>query len=152
MLSYYNIPGVREICHAVKQTEDMTAHKRAVIQMSDYLSRQGIRQNSVLIPIPQHTGSAVYTKEIAERIAIATGAIVADILKCTPHEALYTQKKQGLKPDPMLCVDGTIPSTRHIYLVDNVVGTGTTIREALRLFNRTAEPLVFAIDETGAGI
>ena len=46
--------------------------------------RINYEKNDILIPAPQHTGNAEYTREIAERIASVTGAKVADILKCIP--------------------------------------------------------------------
>lgn len=84
--SYYGDPGVRQICHEVKQNEVPDLKQKAIEQIAENLvKRNFVKLGDVLIPAPQHTGDAEYTKEIAELISGKTGAVVADVLKCTPH-------------------------------------------------------------------
>ena len=147
--SYYGKPGVREICHAVKQNEDAELKEYAVKVIADDLIGRGIvTENDILIPAPQHTGNAEYTREIAERIASVTGARVADILKCIPHISLYEQKETGAVPELNLYIAGTLPKGKSYFFVDNVISTGTTFRTANQLFCMKLKPLVYAVDET----
>lgn len=147
--SYYGEPGVREICHAVKQSEDAELKKHAIRVIADDLISRGIvTENDILIPAPQHTGNAEYTREIAERIASVTGARVADILKCIPHISLYEQKETGTVPELNLYISGAIPKGNSYFFVDNVISTGMTFRTANQLFRMKLKPLVYAIDET----
>ncbi len=147
--SYYNNPGIRKICHDVKQTEIKELRKNAIQIMADELiSRKVVEPGDVLIPAPQHTGNAEYTKRIAEIISRENGAVTADILKCVPHSSLYEQKKKGKRPDLRLYLSDAIPKAEHYFFIDNVISTGTTFREADRLFDGKLKPLVFAVDET----
>lgn len=147
--SYYGEPGVREICHAVKQREDAELKEHAVqVIAEDLISRGIVTENDILIPAPQHTGNAEYTREIAERIAYVTGARVADILKCIPHISLYEQKEMGAVPELNLYFAREIPKGNSYFFVDNVISTGTTFRTANQLFNMKLKPLVYAVDET----
>lgn len=147
--SYYGEPGVREICHAVKQSEDAELKKPAIrIIADDLISRGIVTENDILIPAPQHTGNAEYTREIAERIASVTGARVADILKCIPHISLYEQKETGAVPELNLYIAGGLPKGKPYFFVDNVISTGTTFRKVNQLFCMKLKPLVYAIDET----
>ena len=103
----------------------------------------------ILIPVPQHGGNAEYTKSIAELTAMQTGAEIADIVKCYPHEQLYIQKHKGVKEiDLEFYLTGDIPNGRRLVLIDNVIGTGETIFRISRLLNKPVLPLVFAIDDT----
>lgn len=118
----------RETAHAMKNGEHWAIGKAAQA-MAKY-----IPTNSVLIPIPSHTGKATYTLELAKRIARATNAEVLDALKCEPREMLYNLKKQGKKPSPRqmgFYLVHSLPEGKHIVILDNVVATGTTAAAAL---------------------
>lgn len=140
--SYYNTPGARELCHKVKDL-----NPDAIRQMAQYLSSaQTITKKSVLVPAPQHTGHAEYTKEIAAIIARETGATVADILKRRPGDTLYETKALGLTIKPDLYTLSEVPKSDAIFLVDNVLATGATYLTARELIPGII-PLVYAVDE-----
>ena len=159
MLSYYGYPGVRRLCHAVKQGVDISARCRAIKVISGYLSREAsflsVGAGDILVPAPQHTGRAEYTLDIARAISDRTGAHIADVLACEPRKSLYDMKKyHGIDTVSTagLYLIKDIPSAdegRRIFFVDNVISTGTTFRNARTLI-KGIKPLVFALDEQRA--
>ncbi len=114
----------------------------------ELISRNVVRPGDVIVPAPQHSGNAEYTKKIAALVSKQTGATVADILHCVPHSPLYFQKKEGpqQKIDLTLYIKGVIPKGRCYFFLDNVISTGTTYSAANSLFNGTLKPLVYAVD------
>ena len=144
---YYRSPGAREACHAVKQTADAAARAQAVKDMAEFFAASGaVRDGSVLIPAPQHSGRAEYTKDIAGAVSRMTGAAVADVLKCRPHEPLYDAKRAGRKEGLFFWLDGEIPEGNEIFFLDNVVSTGMTFFAARRVTGAALKPLVYAAD------
>ena len=137
---YYRVPGVREVCHAVKQGEDEGLRDEAIARIATYMLSFGVvRDSSVLIPAPQHGGRAEYTLRIAEAVARETGARVLDIIGCEPHRPLYEQKLAGARePDLRLHLTEEAPSPAEAdgwndgewFLVDNVISTGRTLGTA----------------------
>lgn len=124
-LNYYE-PRMRELCHAVKEC-DLDAAKDAANMLLD----MDIPVDAILIPVPQHTGQAVYTKEIADIIACETGIEVMDILRCKPRETLYALKKRGIGVSNAGIYSLTaVPNGRLVYLIDNVIDTGSTVMSA----------------------
>lgn len=153
---YYIVPGVRSVCHDVKSA-DLAIQKVAVKAMADYLvSLNLIRLGDLIVPIPQHTGSATYTKLVAESVSIQTGAVVCDILRCHPHEAAYDRKAAGSHHSYMLTaepsypfyLEGSLPRDHPIWLLDNVVATGETLSRAMHLLPAGTQPLVYAVSWT----
>jgi predicted amidophosphoribosyltransferase len=141
--SYYNSEGVRELCHAVKN-----GSTAAIKTIAEYMIQTAdIKPHDILIPAPQHTGKAIYTRAIADIIAMRTGAKTADILQCKAREPLYFQKlhREQLHTDFYLADE--IP-TGKIYVIDNVISTGKTIFDISELLNTSFIPLVFAVDDT----
>ncbi len=146
---YYEEPGVRQTCHEVKQTSDSELREKAIrIIAKDLIGRNVVRPGDILIPAPQHTGNAEYTKRIADLVAKETGAVTADILRCVPHFSLYEGKREGKPVHLELYLSGTIPAGGRCYFIDNVISTGRTFAEANHLFNGNLRPLVYAVDET----
>lgn len=146
---YYEEPGVRQTCHEVKQTFDSELREQAIrIIAKDLIRRNGVRPGDILIPAPQHTGNAEYTKRISELVAKETEAVTADILRCAPHFSLYEGKMEGKPVHLELYLSGTIPAGGRCYFIDNVISTGRTFAEANNLFNGNLRPLVYAVDET----
>ncbi len=139
MNRYYGSAIVRELCHGVKEHDRM-----AIEEMAEYfLSLETVTEHSVIIPAPQHSGYADYTREIADIVASATGARVLDVLRCMPHEPLYEQKKQERLTVPRIYLTGQVQGS-DLYFLDNVIDTGTTFRTTNRLFNGRLKPLVYA--------
>lgn len=138
MFDYYSDYGVREICRGVKER-----NQDCILEMAAYLSKQ-VTSESILVPIPQHTGRAEYTKEISDLISKWTGAKVADVLRCKSHEPGYILKKRGAKYSPRFYLKGEKPVGK-IVLIDNVIATGATIREAERVIGN-CDVQVYACD------
>ena len=130
---------VREICHGVKEND-----AAAIYEMADYFLNLGIlNSKSVIVPAPQHTGKALYTKQIAEYISRETNAVVYDIVRCIPHEMLYEQKLKGKSPTLNMFLSAAAPSG-NMFFLDNVIASGTTFRTAATLLGRRLQPLVFS--------
>ena len=77
---YYSTPLVRETCHQLKEAEAQGDRIEALERAARYLSEEGgIDNTCYLIPTPQHTGRAVYTRDLCEKISGMTAAAVLDI-------------------------------------------------------------------------
>ncbi len=147
--SYYGEDSVREICHAVKQTENSALQKEAVkIISEDLISRKMVRPHDYLIPAPNHSGKAEYTLGIAEKVARRTGSEVLDIFTCVPHFPLYDDRKQALILAPKSDIQSLkLKKASRLFFVDNVISTGKTFLEAQKLIPKLI-PLVYAVDDT----
>jgi len=148
------------ICHGVKEGD-----YEAKRTMARFLASQ-IKEPTVLLPCPQHTGEAEYTLEIAEMILEELGPNMVNIcntLVCDPHETMYEQKRaltegatRPLSAEQISSLDagnmrwrenaaqifGKYIHWKHC-LLDNVISTGRTLSEARKLVP-DIEPLVFA--------
>lgn len=153
---YYYNENIRQLCHDIKQYDDMKRHTYAVKTMVEYfLSLQCITPNAYLIPAPQHTGKAIYTRELCILLATYTGACVCDILACKPHIPLYEQKIINTNTDNSVELElqligkfPTIADDSPVFFVDNVIGTGKTFLSARKLIGNNLQPLVYAVDFT----
>ena len=143
-----------------KLSKDVKKNDATAIATAALLLSQIITPNSVLIPIPQSSGNAEYTLELANSIrAIRKDCAVADILSGTPRKKLYDIKKErvslkgvriGLKVKGNADCKETLQSNTNIFLLDNVLNTGFTFnraRKALRKYVRI-EPSLLAISAT----
>ena len=145
ILSYYEDPGVREICHAIKEG-DKGERKAYIDTIAGHFSNSNlIQKGDFLIPAPQHHGQAEYTLELSNLVAIKTGAIIADILTCQPHEPLYNLKQKGLSHILQFQLKDNIPEG-NCFLVDNVIATGQTYFQIQNFLQIPLCPLVYAID------
>ena len=138
----YGCKHTRELCHGVKEFDLM-----AIQEMAEYFACLGILdEDSILVPAPQHTGRAEYTKEIAQMAAKVTKATVVDAIGCIPHEGVYQMKKKGKISVPEFYLTTEFRDEgKKIFFLDNVLATGTTFWEAKKLI-RSIKPLVYAID------
>lgn len=144
-LNYYDGP-VREICHKIKESKTKKERSFYVNAIAEYVMNGNlIDDKSVLIPVPQHSGSAIYTKEICEVLAHKTGAKIADIIRCAPHEPLYEVKKRGGTCQVNYYLTSRIPAGK-LFLIDNVISSGQTIFEIQNVLNKKVNPVVYAID------
>ncbi len=143
-----------------KLSKDVKKNDITAITMAALLLSQIITPNAVLIPVPQSSGKADYTLEIANTIRIIRqDCEVADILTGLPRKKLYEIKKSrtslkgvktGLKVKEDADCKETLLSNPNIFLVDNVVNTGFTFdraRKALRKYAKV-EPSLLAISAT----
>ncbi len=131
---YYRTQGARDLCHGIKD-RDTCAVTQVSKSMATYA--KALPQNSILIPIPSHTGHATTTLFLVEQISKHTGLPVADILIGRAREPLYVIKLKRQMPSAdffsfalkMQFAGGQIP-----ILVDTVLDTGQTAQAAAKLF------------------
>ena len=136
----YYTGDAREMCHAAKEG-DLEAIMRMAREMSRYVS-----PGDTLVPIPSHTGRATMTLELAKQIAWNSGARVEDVLIGSSRKSLYELKREGVQvPEGFFGLRLVRPVEGRIWLVDNVVATGSTAREALKLLPG-ARVLSYAMD------
>lgn len=147
---YYSTPGVRETCHQMKEGDGYLREK-AITKAAIYLAQEGgINSTCYLIPAPQHSGRALYTKDLCEKIAHLTGACVLDIVRCHPHDAMYEQKQErpGCLPEAEFFLEGFIPEDGTLLFIDNVISTGETFNRINVLFGGALLPMPYAVDYT----
>lgn len=128
-----NYTSVRNLAHDVK-AGDKDAIDKASLIMMNY-----VPVNSILIPIPSHTGKATYTLTLANFIAKRTKSRVLDILSCDAREMLYKQKMRGVDVGKINLgfrtnqsdeIGKLLHSVRNVILIDNVIDSGATYEQA----------------------
>lgn len=141
---YYSIPGLRDLCHAVKSRDDA-----ALTEAAEWLSRVVGKydlEGYSIIPIPNHSGRAEYTLEILKRLRRLRSIRICDILVGAAHATQYDAKKVGTKlslNDYGFELRGDIPLNRAI-LFDNVIGSGNTYFSAMKTINFETSLLTLA--------
>ncbi len=93
----------------------------------------------VLVPIPNRTGRAGYTKTLAEKISEALHLPVIDALASNTHEPLYLVKKANGSLDEVPLYFYRIrrvPKDKIPILIDNVLDTGHTAMAAYEAMGR----------------
>lgn len=143
-----------------KLSKDVKKSDTTAIAMAALLLSQIITPNAVLIPVPQSSGKADYTLELANTIRIIRqDCEVVDILSGTPRKKLYDIKKTrtslkgvktGLKVKDNADCKETLQSNSNIFLLDNVLNTGFTFNRARRALKKYVkiEPSLLAISAT----
>ena len=141
---YYADSHCRDVCHGLKQG-DSKAIKQAAAEMV-----KNIPDNAVLVPMPSSVGYATYTKEMCEEIKKLNPTLdVSDVLKCNERQKLYELKKEGKEAGKDFFnfhVNGTLPKDRPVYMVDNVLATGSTYVNAKEVIP-DAKLAVYGINE-----
>ena len=140
--NYYYDKNIREICHEIKKNNLECCE----IMANYFLNQEIIRKGDILIPIPQHNGYSIYTKQIAQLISLQTNAIVEDIIKSKPRETLYELKKQNKKVSLDFFLSKNLKEIKsNVFLIDNVLDTGQTFFTCRNLLNGiNIIPLVYA--------
>lgn len=139
----YHIPAVKDIAKRLKLSEP-----NAIKIAANFLSKQ-VDSEDVLIPMPSRKGFPTDTNDLAVAIAEMTGAKVFSCLIGKERESVYELKKQGKDvysfnfQFELRC---QFPKAKRYFIVDNVIGTGITMKNALLAIGVNAEPLVYAID------
>lgn len=139
MLRMYNqYSMVRRLCHAVKE-----GNPDAVKTIGGWYAASGIiTPETVIVPVPQHTGTATYMLRVAEEIRRLTGCVVADVLRCVPREPAYDLKQNNKFTEAgIYCVR---PLSCPCLIIDNVADTWTTINSCRWLLPQ-AEAAPFAV-------
>lgn len=140
--NYYYDKNIREICHEIKKNNLECCE----IMANYFLNQEIIKEEDILIPIPQHNGYSIYTKQIAQLISLQTNAIVEDIIKSKPRETLYELKKQNKKVSLDFFISKNLKEIKsNVFLIDNVLDTGQTFFTCRNLLNGiNIIPLVYA--------
>lgn len=145
-LNYYDL-GVKETAHKLKKLD-----AEAIEKASIFLSKQ-VSSEDVLITMPSRSGCPTDTKNLANAIAKKTNAKIFNCLIGRERESVYNLKKQGADIsnfDFDFSVVGKIPKGRKYFIVDNVIGTGASMKNAMQVIidnvGQNVFPLVYAID------
>lgn len=134
----------REICHEIKNRNEECCK----IMADFFLEQEIIDENCLLIPAPQHEGYAIYTKMIADMIALESDAKVVDIIKSEPRKTLYEYKQVHQKITLNFTVtEKLFVSNQKVFLVDNVLNTGQTLQTCQNLVGYQLIPLVYGISK-----
>lgn len=145
MKYYYNdyFKGdTREICHEIKNRNEECYH----IMANFFLEQEIIDNQSILIPAPQHEGYAIYTKSIAELIALKSGARVLDVIKSSPRKPLYEYKqKHMIAVLNFYTTEEVVFGNQKVFLVDNVLHTGQTFSACQKILRHRLIPLMYGI-------
>ena len=141
--SFSDYRSVRFLAHDVKDGDSRSISRAA--ELMAHLVWCISDENSVLVPMPGRTGSALYTKVLAEKISELTGIQCLDCLACKPHMTQYNRKrKYGIRKMSLLhlFLTSDVPSDKRPILIDNVLDTGTTAVSAMLALNTAADIVV----------
>lgn len=142
-LGDYN--AYRDICHKVK-TSYRPFLREAAGMMADLLT---LPSDGVLIPMPSHLGYATDTLDLCKELSSLTGLPVMDILHGDMRESIHNLKSlTGEIPTDISLgfrLTRDVPSGLSPLVVDNVIGTGFTMKAALALIPECI-PCTLAVD------
>lgn len=142
MLYAHNYNQVRDVCHRIKSGD---ADISELQQVADELRSLINDDKAAIVPVPGHEGDSTYMFSIAMLMNLP----VYDVMRCMPHETLYSIKKKGKKVKPdmlnMYLWRNKINPDRHIYIIDLVYATGCTAKAAQACFDCQTEMLIYAL-------
>lgn len=130
---------VAPIARKVKAGNDMAIARAAAMMTTAVRNIMPADRQAVLVPIPNRTGRAGYTKTLAEKISEALHLPVIDALASNTHEPLYLVKKANGSLDEMPLYFYRIrrvPKDKVPILIDNVLDTGHTAMSAYEAIGR----------------
>ena len=120
---------VAPIARKVKAGDDMAIARAAAMMTAAVRNIMPADKQAILVPIPNRTGRAGYTKTLAEKISEALHLPVIDALASNTHEPLYLVKKANGSLDEVPLYFYRIrrvPKDKIPILIDNVLDTGHT--------------------------
>lgn len=130
---------VAPIARKVKAGDDMAIARAAAMMTATVKNIMPKDKQVVLVPIPNRTGRAGYTKTLAEKISEALHLPVIDALASNTHEPLYLVKKANGSLDEVPLYFYRIrrvPQDKIPILIDNVLDTGHTAMAAYEALGR----------------
>ena len=130
---------VAPIARKVKAGDGMAIARAAAMMTTAVRNIMPADRQAVLVPIPNRTGRAGYTKTLAEKISEALHLPVIDALASNTHEPLYLVKKANGSLDEMPLYFYRIrrvPKDKVPILIDNVLDTGHTAMSAYEAIGR----------------
>ena len=130
---------VAPIARKVKAGDGMAIAKAAAMMTAAVRNVMPKDKQVVLVPIPNRTGRAGYTKTLAEKISEALHLPIIDALASNTHEPLYLVKKANGSLDEVPLYFYRIrrvPRDKIPILIDNVLDTGHTAMAAYEALGR----------------
>ena len=141
---------VAPIARKVKAGDDMAIARAAAMMTTAVRNIMPADRQAVLVPIPNRTGRAGYTKTLAEKISEALHLPVIDALASNTYEPLYLVKKANGSLDEVPLYFYRIrrvPKDKIPILIDNVLDTGHTAMAAYEALGRQ-DPLMAVLGDT----
>lgn len=136
---------VRTIAHGIK-----AMIPEAVLEAAKQMAKH-IPTGSVLVPIPGAKGFSSSALLLANAIAQIKRVGIADVLESRPRVSQYAAKKFGggltAEQMQMKLKDGA-KAPKNAVLIDNVAGTGETIRAARLALGSNVLAVVYAAEKT----
>lgn len=136
---------VRRVARGVKYS-DQLAIEKAAADIAAILP-----PGAVIIPIPNADGTTTKSLELAQAVARRTGAQIKDILYGESRDSQYERKKGGkplLADEMRMFASEELTMAHNTFLIDNVAGTGETIRAARTALGVDIPALVYAAEPT----
>ena len=130
---------VAPIARKVKAGDDMAIARAAAMMTAAVRNIMPADKQAILVPIPNRTGRAGYTKTLAEKISETLHLPVIDALASNTHEPLYLVKKANGSLDEVPLYFYRIrrvPKDKIPILIDNVLDTGHTAMAAYEAIGR----------------
>ena len=130
---------VAPIARKVKAGDDMAIARAAAMMTAAVRNIMPADKQAILVPIPNRTGRAGYTKTLAEKISETLHLPVIDALASNTHEPLYLVKKANGSLDEVPLYFYRIrrvPRDKIPILIDNVLDTGHTAMAAYEALGR----------------
>ena len=130
---------VAPIARKVKAGDGMAIARAAAMMTAAVRNIMPADKQAILVPIPNRTGRAGYTKTLAEKISEALHLPIIDALASNTHEPLYLVKKANGSIDEVPLYFYRIrrvPRDKIPILIDNVLDTGHTAMAAYEAIGR----------------
>ena len=130
---------VAPIARKVKAGDGMAIARAAAMMTAAVRNIMPADKQAILVPIPNRTGRAGYTKTLAEKISEALHLPIIDALASNTHEPLYLVKKANGSLDEVPLYFYRIrrvPRDKIPILIDNVLDTGHTAMAAYEAIGR----------------
>ena len=130
---------VAPIARKVKAGDGMAIARAAAMMTAAVRNIMPADKQAILVPIPNRTGRAGYTKTLAEKISEALHLPIIDALASNTHEPLYLVKKANGSLDEVPLYFYRIrrvPRDKIPILIDNVLDTGHTAMAAYEALGR----------------
>lgn len=130
---------VAPIARKVKAGDGMAIARAAAMMTAAVRNIMPADKQAILVPIPNRTGRAGYTKTLAEKISEALHLPIIDALASNTHEPLYLVKKANSSLDEVPLYFYRIrrvPRDKIPILIDNVLDTGHTAMAAYEAMGR----------------
>jgi len=148
---------VRKISYGLKDASDDMAMDIAAVYMSEM---NIIDSSSYLVPVPSSKGTTEANMALANRIAKLTGAQVLDVAtRSQQAKPLHQRRKEHGISDPKSIQhymevkddsDLNIPPEAKVFLVDNVVTSGSTMDAVKEELNKQIPNSIYGITFSNA--